>query len=288
MSAANRYLILARREVWERRSLWLAPVALAGLLLTAATFGALRFGNGVRISTDHPMPITAAPYAGQWILLVTVVAIGIFAGVVAWAYLLDCLYAERRDRSILFWKSLPVSDTETVLTKFVVALVLVPLFVLALALVLQPLLIGIAALRVPTMRPHVLEMIGAGIGTVPRLLGIGVFEFLWYAPVAAYVMLASVLARRAPFVYAVVPPLALVTAESLLSGTGYVAHFLQNRLMPWQTRGQLLLEHGPNGMATLSRGTWHLLQDPQVWFGAIAAAAMLVVVIRLRRYRDDT
>ena len=237
---------------------------------------------------DQPAPPEAVHYVGELSLLGIASAIGLFAGIVILAYLLDCLYAERKDRSILFWKSLPVSDAETVLTKMAVALLGVPLFVLALALVLQPLMIGIAALRVPNLRPHVVEMIGAGFGVVPRLLGLGLFEFLWYAPLATYIMLASVLAKRAPIVYAILPPVALGIAELLLFGTNHVSRFVFDRMVPWRTRGQLIIEHTDSGWTTLSSHWWRLLQDPALWLGVVAAAVMVYAVIRLRRYRDDT
>lgn len=288
MNVANRYLMLARREFWEHRSLWLAPVAIVGLLLLAATFGALKINNGMHITADHPIPADAVRYVGELSLLGITATIGLFAGIVILAYLLDCLYAERRDRSILFWKSLPVSDAETVLTKLAVAVVCVPALVLVLALVLQPLLIGIAALRVPNLRPHATEMIGAGLGALPRLAGLGLFEILWYAPLAAYIMLASVLAKRAPIVYAILPPVALGIAELLLFGSSHVYRFVLQRVVPWPTRGQVLVEHTASGWTTLSHEWWRLLQDPALWLGVVAAAALVYAVIRLRRYRDDT
>jgi len=125
-------LTLARRELWEHRSLWIAPLVVQGLLLLGMFVGHTSFDEG-----DGPHTLTAQQRVAlftivQWALaqplfIVTAICVGF--------YLLDCLYAERKDRSILFWKSLPVSDGLTVASKFLVAAVVVPLGALVLALV---------------------------------------------------------------------------------------------------------------------------------------------------------
>ena len=43
-------------------------------------------------------------------------------------------YDERKDRSVLFWKSLPVSDRDTVLSKAVSALVVAPTLAISVAI----------------------------------------------------------------------------------------------------------------------------------------------------------
>lgn len=290
MNRNNKYLTLARRELWEHRGLWLVPLIAAGLLVCAATFGTLNFnGNGMHVSLDSPMPQKAGEHIGSISMLGVATAIGLFAGIVMTMYLLDCLFNERKDRSILFWKSLPVSDAETVLTKLVVAMVLVPLLVLVLAVLLQPLLAGIVGMRFPETRPYIGQLLGGSLAAVPRLAGIGVFALLWYAPVATYMMLASVLAKRTPIVYAIMPPIALIVAERLLFRTAYVGHFVGERLLPWPDRGDdLYFVSAKDGMASLGGGWWKLFSDPAMWLGLVAAAAMIYVVVRLRRYRDDT
>jgi ABC-2 type transport system permease protein len=204
------------------------------------------------------------------------------------AYLLDCLFAERKDRSILFWKSLPVSDAETVLVKLFVALVLAPAGAILLTLVLQPILGLIVYLGVESLRGSMgLDVFSSWPAILPRIGVIWAFSTLWYAPLACYLMLASVLAPRTPLVFAVVPPLMLSVLERTTLSTSYIGQFLLERLVPGRKldRGLMLAE----GSDSSSIGEWvqpFLL--PELWLGLAAAAGMLYIIIRLRRFRDDT
>src|SRR5208337_2381181 len=124
-----------RREVWENRSIYVAPLAVAGVIL---------FGFLIRVITlPHRMPAVwaldpahqrhaiAMPYDfAAGLLMLTQLLVGVF-------YCLDALYGERRDRSILFWKSLPVSDLTTVLSKASIPLVVLPLLTWAITVVAQ-------------------------------------------------------------------------------------------------------------------------------------------------------
>ncbi len=276
MNKNNKYLMLARRELWEHRGLWAVPLAAAVMVVCGALFGGeLSSADNVHITLNSPMP-TRKP-GPRW----------------ARCQLAGCrdgrggLSAERKDRSILFWKSLPVSDAETVITKLVVALVVVPLLVLLLAVLLQPVVAGIVALRFPFTRGYVWPLLGGSLAAIPNLIGIGIIGLLWYAPVAAYLMLASVVAKRTPIVYAVVPPVALGVAERIIFGTKHVFWFVGQRLAPFPA-GTPVIAKTDNGLATLAGDWWKAFGEPALWLGLLAAAAMIYLVIRLRRYRDDT
>ncbi len=285
----NKYVALVRREFWEHRSLWITPFVAAGFLLIAAIFGAIHVGRDMSFSAGPQIGGAAVRNIGGFSLLGITIFLGIFATMVTFSYLLDSLYAERKDRSILFWKSLPVSDTETVLSKLVVGLVIVPLLALAIAVVVQPMLAGIAWLRYEQFRPVISgHLLLGSITALPQLLGTLVFSMLWYAPLAAYLMLASVLAKRTPLMYAALPPVILAIAEKLTLDTGYVNHFVQERVFPWSSRMDSIVSGDPRGWRTLDGHWWQLYQDPALWLGLAAAAGMLYIVIRLRRYRDDT
>ena len=69
--------------------------------------------------------------------MLTAFLVGVF-------YCLDALHGERRDRSILFWKSLPVSDLTTVLAKASVPCRVLPPRAFALALATQLMLLPAA------------------------------------------------------------------------------------------------------------------------------------------------
>jgi ABC-2 type transport system permease protein len=261
-------VILARREFWEHRSLWIAPLVASGVLVVLTIIGT----SMARVHLDadriagpaisgHPRAAMAAlALSTQIFLVATIAAVG---------YLLDSLYAERKDRSILFWKSLPVSDAKTVLVKYGVAMLLVPLGVYVLAAASTLLIHGIVQL----LGPEVMARLGGGTGSLLRaqaqMLGVVLVTMLWYAPLAAWLMLASVLARRSPWLIVALVPVGLFLAESVLFRTRYVLTFVGDRLSP-------------------ALDSLETLQRPALWLGLVAAAGMLYIVIRLRRYRDDT
>src|SRR6202034_1296956 len=125
-----------RRELWENRSVYIAPLAVAavyGFGFLISLFWVPRSMRGMEEAHGR-MPsviVLAMPYSHAAMLIMLIAfLVGIF-------YSLDALHSERRDRTILFWKSLPVSDLTTVLSKASIPLVILPLFAFALTVVTQ-------------------------------------------------------------------------------------------------------------------------------------------------------
>src|SRR3982074_3611727 len=126
-------IVLIRRELWEHRALWITPLIVGGLLVLTAF--PIHIGNGMfgahgeQASPESRVGMFTLMLWGQSVpqYLVMVIVLSF--------YLMDCLYQERKDRSILFWKSLPVSDANTVISKLLVAVVVVPLGVYLTAMV---------------------------------------------------------------------------------------------------------------------------------------------------------
>jgi ABC-2 type transport system permease protein len=293
MSAWNgKYALLVRRELWEHRALWLAPVIFSVVML-----GLVLIGGQVRFSPDGgqrgegPALAGFPPLFGQATMIGVTMMLGGVVCIAIFAYLLDCLYAERKDRSILFWKSLPVSDTETVLAKLGLALLLTPLFALLIAALVQPLMLGAMAIRFGALRDTIgLDTVLGGYRVLPQMGVVWLYGALWYSPFVAYLMLCSVLAKRVPIMYAVVPPAALMLAEVMLLNSNYVASFLGGRLAPW-TRDDWAWSFDREGGMLIGVGSpdWsQLFTNASLWLGLAATAAMVYIVIRLRRYRDDT
>ena len=146
----NTMLLLVRREFWEHRSLWIAPLVWAGIIVVLSAWlffyvipqhvpdGVLQSPNieaieGIsdRDREEIRQALEAAKAHDVPKATISISFLGIsqlisaFTCIVVFFYLIDCLFTERRDRSILFWKSLPLSDTQVVLSKFAVALVVV-------------------------------------------------------------------------------------------------------------------------------------------------------------------
>src|SRR5216683_2548889 len=135
MSATRPMYWSIRRELWENRSIYIAPLAVAAVYMLGFLVSLFWLPRSMReVAAHHPAPQLvelAMPYGhAAWLLLLTALLVGIF-------YSLDALHGERRDRSMLFWKSLPVSDLTTVLSKASIPLVVLPLLTFAIIVATQ-------------------------------------------------------------------------------------------------------------------------------------------------------
>jgi ABC-2 type transport system permease protein len=295
-----------QREFWEHRGLWIVPLAIAAvMLLAAAVFGHIQFDfSNAATHYDGPIP----PPLVELVVLGWAVPFYLAAAIQAAAYLIDCLYSERRDRSILFWRSMPVTDARTVLVKLLVGLVLVPVGAFVLAATTS--LLGSAIL---VLRNHDVVINGTGVVALwntlswLRMQGIMFYgliaAMLWYAPFAAYLMLASVWARRSPYAWALLPPVLLMILEHMIFGSNYIGRIVDGGFSELLHLAYRVDEHGGLGVGdTLEApnatggdisftmqllSPLHLLASPRLWWGLLAAAAMSVLTMRLRRYRDD-
>ncbi len=280
-----------RRELWENRSIYIAPLAVAGVMLLGSLVSAVYFGGRI---DDIMRPVLALEPAKQAAALakpydVAAMLLILTSFLVAVFYCLDALHGERRDRSILFWKSLPVSDLTTVLSKAAIPLVVLPLVVFAIIIATQfiMLLIATAALLahgvdvgVLWTRLPLLEM------SVVLLYGIAV-NALWYAPIYGWLLLVSGWARRATFLWAVLPPLAICVVEAIGFRTSHFASLLKFRLTGAFTEAFAAKSHEGAALAHLDQlDLAKLLTGPGLWTGLLVAAAFFAAAVWLRRYRE--
>jgi ABC-2 type transport system permease protein len=276
--------MLIRREFWEHRVLVIAPVALCVVYLVLFALAGANFNVG-RVYVG-----SAEPTSPGFLFVMHVVFTGLLYGlmsIVAFYYLCDCLYAERKDRSILFWKSLPVSDAMTVISKLVVALIAVPLVVYVLALVTN--LLTLVAFKFafqfqpPRDTSHHWTVL-SWLRLNGYLLADVFVLALWFAPVAAYQLLVSVVAPRAVMVWTVLPPLALILGQYLLFDSWSIGQFVLHRLGAISIGGGR--GDGVDGVIDGINALPVLLQ-PELWIGVAVAAVLVFATIRIRRHRDD-
>jgi ABC-2 type transport system permease protein len=278
---------LARRELWEHRSLWIAPLVVEALLAVSLLIGRINMDLPEQVLTQQQK--LAIFTIAQWVLAQPVFVV---AAIVVGFYLLDCLYAERKDRSILFWKSLPLSDELTVGSKFLVAAVVVPLGVFVLAAAADLVFAAILAVRVPgALAWSTFEWLRTELVLLLEVI-VGV---LWYSPIAAALLLFSAWIRRNPILWASLVPVVAPIIERIALGTHYIWNFERYRVNGiWQN---LLL--GPNVFGSFQHlppvgvvlDTFNIrgaFTDIDLWLGVVAALAMVYAAARVRRYRDDT
>ena len=280
----NTFFWSVRRELWEHKSVWLAPLAVALLVIVAFAIGAsghLEVSGFAQIPAEKKQLLVVMPFSlSAAIVLLTAFAVGAF-------YSLDALNAERKDRSILFWKSMPVSDRTAVLSKAFIPIAVIPAVALAIALAMQLVLLGVAAivLRAKGIEGGTLyENLPIGGLTATFIYGVFVHA-LWYAPVYALMLVASVATRR-PFLWIVIPLVVVQVLEKVAFNTGFTGAFIKYRLLG--AMGEAFKSDAMRDPVTqlsqLEPGRF--FAAPGLWLGLVATAAFLFLCIRLRRSKE--
>lgn len=270
-----------RRELWENRSIYLAPLIVTLFVLFASSIATLTLPS--RLEAADPVAresLVLEHYSlppGP-VMLVTVL-VGFF-------YSLSALYGERRDRSILFWKSLPVSDRTTVLAKASIPLVVLPLIGLVLGWFTQ--------LAVLAMSAVVLAASGHGTGLLradlaifqsPFVMIYGVTVFtLWFAPIYGWLFLISAWAKRVPLLWAVLPWVVIAAVESVAFGTSAFCGMLKYRFAGAMTEAFASTDRAMLRLSDLDPGRF--LTSLGLWSGLVVTALFLTAAIRLRRSRE--
>src|SRR6202795_5019543 len=279
--ASRRMYWSIRRELWEYRSIYIAPLTAAAVVLFGFLMSLPHHMRGVS-TLDQAHAVLDTPYElAAGLIMGTGFIVGIF-------YALDALYGERRDRSILFWKSLPVSDLTTVLSKFAIPLVILPLLSFAIAVVTQFVMLLLST--------AVLAGSGLSVGTLGArmsffhlslmlLYHILTVHGLWYAPIYGWLLLVSAWAPRAPFIWAFLPPFVIWGVEKIAFRTSHFLALLQYRVSG--PEASTTTARSGNMMEMISALTpAQFFSTPGLWVGLAVAAIFLAVAVRLRRYRE--
>lgn len=304
----KRMLTLVRRELMEHRAAWLVSAVFGALFVLVqllAVFGLSRVGLNDREVSLEVLASQADAMGGQGAMLIVLLpmamTLAFVVSIVVVFYLLDALYADRKDRSILFWKSLPVSDLQTVGSKYLTALLAMPaqaVAVFILIAVVSWLLIGSAMLWAGSgqfLAQGPFAAVKAIVIMAYALLAIG----LWLAPVHGWLLLVSAYARRAVLGWAVLPPVLLIVAEKIVFDSRHFATMLaarfsgglelalaDQRSMGVAIDGDVVVAAFPTLGEFLTPG--RLLAAPGLWIGFALAVAFLAGAIWLRRWRDES
>ncbi len=313
---------LLKREFWENRGgfLW-APVITGGiftfLYLLLAVIGSISGRDSLDLEgfdlNEAPNKVQyALGMFGDGVLLTGISLASLVLAFVVFFYSLGALYDDRRDRSILFWKSLPMSDSQMVLSKVAWALLLAPLLALGVGILIGVAMWVISALTITVhglpaasalfTHSHPFRVIGGALSTLPVYM-------LWALPTVGWLMFCSAWARSKPFLWAVLLP---VLACVIISMTDILPGMKIPHDTLWYTvayRGLLSVVPGTwyaavdksdiipatgidspeelAGALNLS-SSWHAFASADIWIGAVIGVALIFAAIRLRRYRDLT
>ncbi len=274
-----------RRELWESRSIYLAPLVAAALSLAGFLISMIHLPGKMHAALAlNPMQqheLIEKPYnLAAFLIMGATFIVAIF-------YCLDALHGERRDRSILFWKSLPVSDLTIVLSKASIPIVVLPVLTFAITVVTQciMLLLNTAALlgsgpSLSMLWTH-LSLWRMSLMLLFHLLAI---HGLWYAPFYGWLLLVSGWARRMPILWAALPLLAIGVVERIAFNTSHFAAMLLRLMGGPGGAGSTAGKMSMDSLMQVSLGQF--LLSPGLWVGLAVTAIFLAAAVRLRRYRD--
>jgi len=290
---------LVRREFWENRAIWMLPAVIGGLLILASLFGGYQVLGAADLSTVQAVVQAGAVDGMLFIVGLFFIVMSIYS---TW-YLLDCLYADRKDRSVLFWKSLPVSDTATVMSKLGVALIVVPLVYFAIADFTTLAVSFVVSVRASSYVGSSLWRGSTWMGLQVLWLYLIVTSAIWFLPVAAWLLVVSAWAKRAVMLWAILPLVAAILVERLFVGTNVVGRELAERLGGYvahafyYTAGDanwVVTDIGHHGTITAPVSVLRFVNldgfftSPDTWIGAAVGVALIAGAIQLRIRRTET
>jgi len=269
-----------RRELWEHRAIYIGPVAAAGVYLFGFLLTLHRLPQQMRSALTDPAKMKVLGGSYEF----AAVAVMLVAMIVEIFYCLDAMQGERKDRSILFWKSLPVSDLTTVLSKASIPFVILPAVAYAVLiatgvvmLVLSSVVLmanGLSAAPLWTQ----LSLAENAFGLLYHMVTV---HILWYAPIYCWMLLISAWARRAAFVWAFLPPFCVGMLEKVVFNTTHFVTWLGYRV-----GGGMEADKAAGMMPSTHLTPWRFLGDPGLWLGWVAAAIFLALAVRVRRNRE--
>lgn len=306
--------MLIRREFWENRSLWMVPVVVASILTVLSVYALIAIllhnqqvnnvdVNGMHFQIDEMPDFSDTDDASftAFIRFCTMALGALFSflmQIVVFFYLLDSLYAERRDRSVLFWRSMPVSDVRSVLSKLATACVsataitFVVTIAFQLVLLVLFMILGASVGAHPlALLAHPLDFIGAWL-----LLAYGlIVQSIWYLPFYCWVLLASAWAKKVPFLWAILVPVGVMFAEGWVFHTAHFGRMLVEYKLRWM---QLAFNLDPMHFGNLKHldlsgpmmglgNIGALIASPSLWIGLAVAAGFSYGAIWLRRKRSE-
>lgn len=264
-----------RRELWENRSLYAVPLIVTGFVLVGSLIRLIYLQRALPAQLVQPFRMAPAP-----IMLATFL-VGIF-------YSLEALHGERRDRSLLFWKSLPVSDRTTVLSKASIPLVVLPVLGFLLSLATLLLLLFASLVILPAKNAsfgRFWDALQFFQQPVIMLYGLTVHA-LWFAPIYAWLLLVSAWARQLPVLWAALPLVAISVVERMAFGSTHFASLLGYRVTGAMAEAFTFEARGGNVNRLTQLDPGKFLSTPGLWIGLLFAAACLAAAVRLRRHRQ--
>lgn len=300
-------LALLKREVWEHRSIYVTPLAIASIV-TLGTLAMLMFAGGFAKELDiaifgatniagdaeRKVALTGFFVGTSWVFLLAAMVLTIF-------YTLDSLYAERKDKSILFWRSLPITDAEAVISKLATAIVVIPLATVAAIIATHIVNLLVTSIWVSVKGGDAGHLIW---GSVPLLdnwlaaLIVTLASAIWMSPFVGWFLFVSAFTKRSPLLMAFMPLVVIPLLELIFLRSSVFAEAVFTR------RGMIPLFKGMDMEAFFDEESLHVneeivsllahldvvqfLTSTSMWGGVVVCALFVTAAIYVRRYRDES
>lgn len=310
----NTWLALFKREWLEHRGgFGWAPVGVFGVLVVVVLLGLLtaevipeehnnlgesgiqKEGSSLRESVDQWLALESINEAELTQVLqkmrhgvATPFSLVYFG--VAFFVLLGGLFDDRRDRSVLFWKSVPVSDTQTVLSKLITVVWLAPLVTIAMIVIAHLFLLIVASVLISGSEHLSLGALwshsGVFIGLAELVVGF-IIQGFWALPLWGWLLLVSAVATRLPFLWAVFIPVVPVLLEWVLFRSSHILDGIHNH---FHARALPTLETNSSDAAQTAVGLpemFALWATSDMWLGIVVGAVFLAGAIYFRRRNNE-
>jgi ABC-2 type transport system permease protein len=306
----NQQLALVRREIWEHRSIWVTPAAVATvvtLLSIAVVVAIAAFGEAMNADIGKIADMTAPENVRRAALAASLIGYSAVFVIAMWFltlfYCLDALYAERKDKSRLFWRSLPITDAETVISKLLVVFIAIPLATFAAIVVSHLLYLIIVSIWLAIEGANPGRMIWGAVplfDTWGAVLTVLIALPIWLAPLLGWFLFVSAWAKQGPLLRAVLPIAVLPILEYIVFRSRFLGEAILSRLrmdsIPLfdgfknasfdEDELQSMLTENLSLISWLDYGAF--VSSIEVWAGLVVCGLFAGGAVYLRRYRDDT
>jgi ABC-2 type transport system permease protein len=300
-------LALVKREIWEHRSLYITP-AVVGFLMILMLMTGFIFASKYQQYIDMGI-VGAQNLVGDaerralvFAILVPNTVPFLFAGAILTIfYTLDSLYAERKNKSILFWRSLPITDAETVVSKFLTAALAIPVIAFVVIIVTHILVLLMTSIFISAEGGSSLFLIWKSAPLFDVWAGILIVTLLlpiWFSPFIGWFLFVSAWTKRSPLLMAFLPLVMVPVLEYWVLRTHLIKDAIQSRfdqlpmfkgIQPelfFDERELIASADAISLLGLLDIGKF--LASPATWAGVIVCGLFMTAAIYVRRYRDDS
>lgn len=299
-------LALIRREIWEHRSIYVTPMAIASIVTLgvlamlifasgfAAELDAVIFGaTNIAGETERKAALTLYFLGTSWLFLVALAILTVF-------YCLDSLYAERKDKSILFWRSMPVTDAETVISKLIIALLVIPVAAIIGIIVTHLVNLVVTSVWVSMKGGDASLLIWGSVSLLDNWLAAVIVILatgIWMSPFIGWFLFVSAYTKRSPLLMAFMPLFLLALLEKIILRTHVFAEHVLGRgdgmplirtdnIKRFFDEEQWRIAEGATSLL-VHLDIVRFLTSSATWAGIIVCGLLSTAAIYVRRYRDE-